>query len=164
MQANNNTLFNSLHSILLIVILISIYGCNSDDNDVFVNEVSLSITSSITDIEYPINVFLPPGYNESNQEFPVVYALDGQVLYDGYAAIMEETGTPVILVSIHEGPSGRRNIDYLYPGATTYFSFLTTELIPLIEESFRASSTNRTLVGVSNGGLMVEIALFFENP
>ncbi|MEL6917461.1 MAG: alpha/beta hydrolase-fold protein [Bacteroidota bacterium] len=159
MQANHN----SLYTLLLIIILINSYGCSSDDNT-FVNEVSLSLTSTITGIEYPINVFLPPGYNESNQEFPVLYALDGQFLHDSYAAIMEDTGTPAILVSIHQGPSGRRNIDYLYPGATTYFSFLKTELIPLIEESFKASPTNRTLVGVSNGGLMVEIALFIEHP
>ncbi len=119
--------------------------------------------SEITGITYPVDVYLPQGYEEAEAPFPVIYALDGQWAYDGYANILEERETAVILVSIHQGPEGRRDTDYLLPGALDYYQFITTELIPHIEEQYKIDPQNRTLVGVSYGGMFVSTVLFIED-
>ena len=85
----------------------------------------------------------------------MIYTLDGQILYSTYLNALTNLNTNVIMVSIHEGPPGRRDIDYILPGSLTYYDFLIEELIPFIENNYKASSTNRTLFGTSNGGIMV---------
>lgn len=118
--------------------------------------------SEITGITYPVDVYLPEGYPEAHTPFPVIYALDGQWSYDGYVDILREKETAVILVSIHQGPGDRRATDYLLPGAGDYYQFLTTELIPHIEEQYKIDPHKRTLVGVSYGGMFVSSALLME--
>ena len=120
-------------------------------------------TSQITGITYPVDVYVPEGYAEAREPFPVIYALDGQWSYDGYVDILREKETAVILVSIHQGPEGRRDTDYLLPAAVDFYQFLTTELIPHIEGQYKIDPNNRTLVGVSYGGMFVSTALFIED-
>ena len=149
-----------------IIIVLMLSSCNKEINNFSVNysEDFRTINSSITNIDYPLSIYLPPGYNESNNNYPVIYALDGQVLYSTYLDIITTLNIEVIVVSIHEGPSGRRDIDYILPGSLTYYNFLIEELIPFIETNYKASSSNRTLFGVSNGGIMVNSALLSSTP
>jgi predicted alpha/beta superfamily hydrolase len=69
----------------------------------------------------------------------------------------------VIFIGIEEGPlkSNRRAIDFLPSGAQNYIAFLKTELIPLIEKSYRTNH-ERTYVGTSYGGLLGSILLTTE--
>ena len=146
-----------LNFITLILFSFLLVSCNKNINE-FESRYSedfRSISSSITNISYPLSIYLSPNYEESNENFPVIYTLDGQILYSTYLNALTNLNTNVIMVSIHEGPPGRRDIDYILPGSLTYYDFLIEELIPFIENNYKASSTNRTLFGTSNGGIMV---------
>lgn len=119
--------------------------------------------SAITGIQYPIHIYLPPGYEDSEQTYPVIYATDGQWITEGFSRILEDLEKDIILVTIAQGPNNRRAIDYLLPGAHDYFAFLTSELLPYIESEYRIDGTNRTLQGASYGGLFVVLALFLDD-
>lgn len=120
-------------------------------------------SSSITGIDYPIDVYLPPGYLESSSNFPVIYELDGQWIFEGHTKIIDSLQKNVIFVAIHQGPEERRVTDYLLPGASDYYEFLHSELIPYIESNYKASTENRMLAGASYGGMLVSSVLFMED-
>lgn len=121
------------------------------------------ITSAITGISYPVNVYLPEDYDKTTQNYPIIYALDGQTLYPGLPYLLEQEGVDAILVAISEGPEDRRRTDYLLPGARNYFSFLTVELIPYIESGLRVDTEQRTLVGASFGGVLTALAMLMDD-
>lgn len=155
-----------LNFITLILFSFLLISCNKDINEFgsSYSEDFRTITSTITDIDYPLSIYLPPGYEESDGNFPVIYTLDGQILYSTYLDVLTTLNTNVIMVSIHEGPSGRRDIDYILPGSLMYYDFIIEELIPFIENNYKASNLNRSLFGVSNGGIMVNTALLSSAP
>jgi enterochelin esterase-like enzyme len=121
-----------------------------------------SISSNITGITYPYRVYLPVGYHESDKSYPILYSTDGQWEYWRFSYVIETSNKEVILVSIEQGPEQRRIIDYGLPGSHDYLDFIETEMIPLIESTYRVDSTNRTLEGASWGGLLVRHALSRE--
>jgi hypothetical protein len=131
--------------------------------------------------EYVLYVQLPQRYAESDQHFPVIYVLDGQwdftlvtalygqQYYDGFVPAS-------IVVGITWGGSNPKH-DSLRAGDLTpthskaipqsghgpaFLKVVTTEAIPLIESSYRALPTGRTLIGSSFGGLFTLFALFQE--
>jgi len=119
-------------------------------------------SSSITGVTYPYRVYLPVGYHESDKSYPILYSTDGQWEYWRFSYVIETSNKEVILVSIEQGPEQRRLIDYALPGSHDYLDFIETEMIPLIESTYRVDDTNRTLEGASWGGLLVRHALSRE--
>lgn len=126
-------------------------------------EVHFTFTSSITGISYPLHILLPKDYEESSRTYPVIYATDGQWIFRGFSNIIDAHNKNIILVAIEQGPNDRRAIDYRLPGAHTYFSFLTSELLPAIENDYRIDAENRTLVGTSYGGILSGLALLMDD-
>ena len=115
-------------------------------------------------------VYLPPGYDESGQEYPVVFCLTGftgrgkMMLNDSAFAlnmperldklISSETIKPMIAVMpdcfTHYGGS-----QYINSKATgNYEDYLTKELVPFVDETFRtiAHRNSRAVMGKSSGG------------
>ncbi len=133
-----------------------------DFNFVGTIEEQQSISSNVTGITYPYRVYLPVGYHESDKSYPILYTTDGQWEYWRFSYVIETSNKEVILVSIEQGPEQRRIIDYGLEGSGDYLDFLGTEMIPLIESTYRVDSTNRTLEGASWGGLLVRHALSRE--
>lgn len=121
-----------------------------------------SIESVTTGIRYPLSIYLPLAASSSKPKL-TVYALDGQWSFEGYAGIIENSGLPIMLVSIHQGPDNRRNVDYILPGAYNYFVFLNHELIPYIEQTYPAKSSRRMLAGTSGGGMFVDAAMLIDD-
>ncbi|WP_075184779.1 alpha/beta hydrolase [Teredinibacter haidensis] len=129
-------------------------------------KIHTSITSAITGIEYPVHIQLPVNYElpaEANQQYPVIYATDGQWVFDGFAAILDSYSVNTILVAIEQGPNDRRATDYRLPGAEDYLQFIFSELIPTIESTYRVDGAQRTLSGTSYGGLFVGLALLMDD-
>lgn len=125
------------------------------------NFVGLSaITSSNTKITYTYNVYLPPGYKTSGKNYPVIYVTDGQ-WYADFAYLLDKKSKDVIMVSIGQGPTNRRMIDFLPDGHLSYTKFLKEELIPSIESAYR-TNLERTFTGVSAGGLLGAYLLSVE--
>jgi hypothetical protein len=119
-------------------------------------------------------VLLPPRYAEEPQRrFPVLYAQDGQDLFDSATAaggeewalgeLMEAqpAGIPqVIIVGIEAAPQAM--VEYAPPGsrddarAEAYLKFLVQRVKPYIDEHYRTlpGPENAVLVGEGAGGLL----------
>ena len=124
-------------------------------------------------------VYLPRGYEESGERYPVVYMFDGHnVFYDSHATygkswgmkqFLERTRQKVILVAVECNPEGTRRLNEYSPwdfhgsfigdieglGETT-MEWFTKELKPRIDAEYRTlPDREHTMIGGSSmGGLM----------
>lgn len=118
-----------------------------------------------------LSVYLPAGYNDGNDTYPVLYLLDGYMK----SRLMHTAGTMEMLASSGALPSmiiiGIDNVngtrDYFpqpiesRPGsgqAETFIRFLEEELIPFVEKNYRVNSY-RVLSGASNSGMLTVYTL-----
>lgn len=123
---------------------------------------------------FHIHVRLPEKYEESEGPYPVVYLLDGDVLFPilgAYHLLLhyDEPVPDAIVVGISYGTFDRNNgnyraVDYSTPplddgnpqgGAFAFQAFLADELIPAVEARFKADPSKRILVGQSRGAHFV---------
>ena len=122
---------------------------------------------------FDIYVRLPLDYDPEGPAYPVIYLLDGDSLFPLLAAnhlflTYEESLPEAVIVGIaYDGfePSvNRRNIDFQSPdegvppedaGAGRFHTFLTDELIPVIEGRCRVDPDRRVLFGQSRAGNLV---------
>jgi predicted alpha/beta superfamily hydrolase len=130
-----------------------------------------------------LNIYLPEGYNAKDTvKYPVIYLLDGSadedfihiaglVQFNSFSWI---NGIPKsILVGIANTDRSR---DYLFPttiahdkklaptsgGSAKFIAFIEKELQPFIEKNYR-TSTDKTIIGQSSGGLLAT-EILFEKP
>lgn len=140
------------------------------------------IDSESTTRPYHIFVRLPEGYETSTQDYPTVYALDGDITFPilGPYHLLFSYDEPVpdaIIVGINYGTfrpdeGNFRTVDFSTPplpdefrqgvdqgapngGAAAFQNFIRTELIPLVEKKYRADATKRIIVGQSRGAHFV---------
>ncbi len=130
----------------------------------------------------PLTVYLPPGYEASSQTYPVLYAHDGQNLFDPQAmwggwhldeaveTLLEANEIqPPIVVGIHNTTARfdeYTHVEDVVSGQTVggsgeaYFGLVTTRIMPLIATHYRvkAGPENTWTMGSSLGGL---ISLYF---
>jgi predicted alpha/beta superfamily hydrolase len=128
---------------------------------------------------FHIYVRLPEGYEgDESARYPVVFVLDGDSLFPILAAnhlfLTYDEGLPeAIVVGISYGsfdPSiNKRGVDFSAStqdseqgGALAFQQFLKSELIPEIEERYRANPSRRILFGQSRGGYMVLYSAFTD--
>ena len=141
----------------------------------------LHLASAITKKDYDLYINLPRGYGDTSKTFPTLFVLDaqwdfplaqaiyGQQYYDGFIP-------ELVIVGI---TWGGKNPDYdqlrahdltptdmglmmKYGNAPEFLSFITKELIPLVETKFRIKRNDRTLMGSSFAGLFTLYAMFQE--
>ena len=132
------------------------------------------IKSTYVARDFHINVRLPQGYQANDSKaYPVVYVLDGDSLFPLLAPThlflhYDEKLPEAIIVGISYGGFDRavnkRDADFSAPavdaapgedGAPHFLNFLKKELIPKIENQFRANAAKRVLVGQSRAGYFV---------
>ena len=123
---------------------------------------------------YHVLVGVPDGYDETaGEQYPVLYLLDGGELYPLLRAyhrylLHGREAPPLILVGISYGTSdwrqgNARSHDYTasagerehWGGAEAFLEFLGEELMPFVEEHYRARSDRRIIFGQSIGGQFV---------
>ena len=139
---------------------------------------TVSMYSKSLEEDRKVMVYLPSGYDE-NKKYDVLYTLDGESFQSGILAavtarILASTGfIPQIIIVAIDG-QGQRKRDFnlanakatdgrdLSGAASVFYTFLTSELIPKIEETFSTTS-QRLLSGHSFGGIFTAFA-FTENP
>ncbi len=121
-------------------------------------------------------VYLPPDYDDSGKEYPVLYIHDGQNVFDAYTSFagewsvdenlneLAETGREVpIVVAVDNG--GTLRIDEYSPWYNSrygggegeqYIEFLANTLKPFIDSTFRtrAEPGSTGIMGSSMGGLI----------
>lgn len=131
------------------------------------------VNSKITERPYHIYIDLPDSYGEANKTYPVIYLLDGGLnfpMISPYYLLLRinEPMPEAIIVGIAYPGLGLENgnyrgTDYTAPsperdyfgGAENYQRFLKTELLPLVETTYRADKSRRILFGQSLAGQFV---------
>ena len=116
---------------------------------------------------------MPEGYQEGSDRLPTLYLLDGGItfpLLSGYSRYLRlgEEIPESILVGIAYGTEDHRQgnlrgTDYTAPsperdywgGAGRFQEMLGSELLPLIEDTYRSDSARRVIFGHSLGGQFV---------
>jgi isoamylase len=140
-----------------------------------------SFASPQLDNRRDILVYLPPGYDEGADRYPVIYAQDGQNLFDEATSFagewrVDETmqalagrGVEAIVVGVPN--MGERRVDEYSPFVDgehgggkghSYLAFIAETLKPQIDGSFRTrpEPEQTTLMGSSLGGLIALYGLF----
>lgn len=119
----------------------------------------------------------PAGYDDTTDRYPVLYLLDGETHFRFTAAIVDfpalnERIPKMLVVGIASGDIRKRTRDLTPPstaemdnrftpgngGADAFLSFLSDELIPYVDRSYR-TRPYRLLAGHSFGGLFGIYAL-----
>ena len=164
------------HALLLLLLVISLPAAAVDTH--FMQGIGDAryhhIESRVVGRGYHIYVRLPDNYNEAgDQTYPTIYLLDGGLLfplltgYYRYLNFGEEVPESIIIGisygsdSLEEG--NFRSTDYSAPseerdywgGAAKYQSFLSDELLPMIENNYRSNVDRRIVFGQSMGGQFV---------
>ena len=120
--------------------------------------VSLDLPEDASGRRRAARVYLPPGYDESSERYPVVYFGDGIEYIERASAtviadnlIAERKMRPAIMVFL--APVDR-NKEYWMNAA--YVEWLVKELVPVIDAKYRtkASPASRVIAGASLGGLI----------
>ena len=123
---------------------------------------------------YHIYVMLPDGYDASaDKSYPTIYVLDGGALFPLFAAyyrylnFAEEIPDSIIVGISYGGATfeegNYRSTDYSAPsaerdywgGAEKFQSFLSDELLPMVEDRYQADTGRRVIFGQSMGGQFV---------
>lgn len=123
---------------------------------------------------YHIYVMLPDNYIDSGDtKYPTIYLLDGGGLYPmltayyRYLSFGEEVPDAIIVGISYGGNTFEegnfRGTDYTAPsaerdywgGAGKFQAFLSDELMPLIEKTYRSDASRRIVFGQSIGGQFV---------
>lgn len=142
--------------------------------------VTHTLHSSILNEDREINVWTPPGYEQSDARYTVLYLIDGGIDQDfphiaglGQLGAVSGTYESLIIVGVRTGtriaeltpapthPSYRTAFPQA-GGSTQFRAFLRDEVIPLIETSYRAGA-RRALIGESLAGLFV-VDTFLQEP
>jgi len=131
---------------------------------------TFTIRSETLGRDFHLYVRKPLRYGEVDCDWPVVYLLDGGILFPMLAPLqymMEIDGLapPVVMVGISYGGLGFSNGNYrstdytapaedpeFYGGAFAYQAFLADELIPRIAADYRIDQSESLILGQSLGG------------
>ncbi|MEL0649936.1 alpha/beta hydrolase-fold protein [Algibacter sp. TI.3.09] len=162
---------------LILFILLSFTSYSQ--NAITIGETS-TIYSKILDEERTLEIYLPKNYNESDKTYPVLYLLDSFYNFSHAVGTIEylllnELIPEMIIVGIR---NTRRNRDLtpnspelserhkkrlgLTGGADKFIDFFDKELIPLIEQTYKAAQY-KVIVGHSLGGLF-NVYTFLKRP
>jgi predicted alpha/beta superfamily hydrolase len=143
------------------------------------NTQIIKFQSEFVDDSFHIFVSLPDSYNKSSIAYPVLYLLDADVSYGMAASIARYLqfggDIPELIIigigygAIQESDGNMRNRDYSPSkrknkpdtgGASEFLEFLTAELIPFVDSTYRTIPADRTINGYSLGGLFTLYTLF----
>jgi len=125
----------------------------------------VTMTSKILKSERSYAVYLPPGYDTSSRDYPVLYLLHGagddqtgwiqfgEVLHITDKAIKEGDTTPMIII-MPDANTGTRGYFNNIKGNWNYEDFFFKELLPHVEKKYRIKGEKRyrAIAGLSMGG------------
>ncbi|SDM27750.1 alpha/beta hydrolase [Siphonobacter aquaeclarae] len=136
-------------------------------NSAFIQSRTGSLASRPLQRQVILTVLLPPGYDQSAQQYPLLLVNDGQdferlQLKARLESLMRHGEIPpLVVVGVHANE--RRLSEYGTAGlpdykgrgnlASAYTQFIIDELIPHLEHSYRVNGQKRYFAGFSLGGL-----------
>lgn len=148
--------------LLLTLVCLGLTTLSAQTGKVFDN---LSMTSKILDSQRKFSIYLPPDYESSQRDYPVLYLLHGagddhtgwvqfgEVLHIADKAIREGKATPMIIV-MPDADTGQRGYFNSIDGKWRYEDFFFEELMPYVESKYRIKGQKRfrAVAGLSMGG------------
>ena len=121
-------------------------------------------------------IYLPPGYDVSDKNYPVMYMHDGQNLFDSNTSysgewevdetlnkLYQEKGFELIVIGIDNGGDKRldeyspwKNKNYGGGEGEAYVDFIVKNLKPYVDKNYKTISdkNNTAIMGSSMGGLI----------
>ncbi len=168
--------------ILLLFVIFEISISAQDYKPVWENIESREFVSEQVDDTFRVYIKLPDDYNSTDQNYPVLYLLDGDITFPLALSALQymEYGQHVaemIIVGIGYGSldwqtGNNRSRDYTVfstpdrpyqGGAGNFQTFLESELLPEIESGYRVNKNRNIIFGHSLGGQFVLYSLI-NNP
>src|SRR5215471_4034087 len=145
-------------------------------NPVVVGE-AVNFRSAVLGEDRQLFIAKPGGYDGASERYPVLYILDAETHFRYASGIVEflafaDRIPEMIVVGIASGSRERRTRDLTpvstsqmdqrftpgHGGAASFLSFLTQELLPMVDKKYR-TRPYRILVGHSHGGLFASYVL-----
>ena len=188
-EKDGNPIENRVHAFAKLkdTIEISILNWNDQRQQNKPSTATENVQLFAEDFEIPqlnrkrkITIYLPPNYNASKENYPVLYIQDGQNVFDvstSYSGewevdetlneLYDKSGFGLIVVAIDHGGSKRLNEYSAWDNkqhgkgeGALYLDFLVNTLKPEIDKAFRTKpdSQNTVVMGSSLGGLFAHYA------
>lgn len=144
--------------IIVIFLLLSIkpgFGQEIQKTDFIIGD-KYSLNSKLLQSPMDLSIGLPKNYNQSNCKYPVHYVLDGQIIFSYYYGVTDILTKGEIPECIVVGIQSIKRGYYFKPGAGSneFMNFLTQELIPFIDSSYRTNGL-RLIIGHSTTGAFI---------
>ncbi|MCG8608701.1 PQQ-binding-like beta-propeller repeat protein [bacterium] len=122
--------------------------------------------SKIMEVDRKVEVYLPPGYDNGNSRYPVVYVNYGQqakdwgMMTNTLNNLIGKTVTPTIAVFVHLSSLGFNEV--AGPPKEKYAQMMAEELVPFIDRKYRtqANAGSRAIMGGSSGGFNAVLTAF----
>src|SRR4030095_16678460 len=148
--------------IMFLLLLLVPFFAGAQTGKVYDN---LSVKSKILNMDRKFAIYLPPDYETSQRNYPVLYLLHGggddqtgwvqfgEVQNIADRAILQGIATPMIIV-MPDGNPGRRGVSNDASNTGRYEDFFFQELMPFIEKTYhiKAEKHYRAVAGLSMGG------------
>ena len=167
----------------ILIALLCASSLYAQDNFLVWPNISIEeFVSNTVDDTFKVYIKLPDGYNGSEESYPVLYLLDGDITFPTALGAVQylDFGNyfhELIIVGIGYNTldwrkGNMRNRDYTamstperpyQGGAGKFMIFLKDELVPSIDKQYRTDTDNRILFGHSLGGQMV-LYSFLNEP
>lgn len=171
--------------VLILTTLISltlVSGCEGDKTDLepIVSEYPKREYASITstyvydNYTYPVKIYLPKSY-ETNNNLPVIYALDGAMSFELVINAIPDSTDAIVVAFGNFAYKNQwiRRWEDLMPDSINchsvngkhqdFYDFITKELIPYIDNKYNNDNTSRTLLGHSSAGIFTLVSMFIED-
>ena len=158
----NKKIMKTFQYFFLLVFLLPPFLVNAQHGKVYDN---LSLKSEILKSDRKFAIYLPPDYETSTRNYPVLYLLHGsgddqtgwvqfgEVLRIADKAILEGVATAMVIV-MPDADTGRRGYFNDPKGDWNYEDFFFQELMPYVEKNYRIKTDKRyrAISGLSMGG------------
>jgi uncharacterized protein len=171
-------------ALILVLILPWLSACGTSEQapaaDPVLAHDSFTLESKLLGEQRLLNVYTPPGYANSDADYPVLYMPDGGIKEDFPhisqtidSLIREQAIAPVLVVGIENTERRRdltgetrvesdRDVAPAIGGSDDFRRFISQELIPEIQARYRIN-TQRAIVGESLAGYFV-METFLAHP
>jgi predicted alpha/beta superfamily hydrolase len=150
--------------LLFVVSFQSIATMNTDNLPPNTLGELFTLPSKILNQDRSFQVYLPPKYHQSKEQYPVLYVLDGQWHFTSAVAIQRSLRRPgtvpemIIVGIVNANPLRGR----LFGEQNEKFQqYLADEVLPFVDGKFRTSQ-ERLLFGWQMGGFFASFAILHE--
>lgn len=156
--------FSRFFKVVILTLVCNWGPVNASEPHSLSNTHVHAFASQVRDAQLQIVVSLPFGYDAANGTYPLIVALDGDVMFGLTSEIprlmsFEGSMPNVIVASILYGDfqswiKGRnRDFHSHNDGSKAFLETLRTEILPFLASNYRIDENSKTLYGHSSAGL-----------